>query len=48
MSVDTGGGKLGPISLAPGIGKSNAWTLMCDVFFTIGLLTFNGVAYFTC
>ena len=34
---------LGPVHLAPGISRGNAWTLMYSAFFTIGLLTFVGV-----
>ena len=43
MSIDTGCSKFGPVWLAPGFDKSNAWTLMYAAFFTIGLLTFIGV-----
>ena len=43
MSIDTSCNKFGPIWLSPGVGKSNAWTLMYAAFFTIGLLTFIGI-----
>lgn len=44
IAIDTTGNKFGPVWLTPGIGKSNAWTLMYAAFFTIGLLTFIGVS----
>ncbi|MDX2221246.1 MAG: MFS transporter [Rhodospirillaceae bacterium] len=41
--IDTGCQKWGPVWLAPGVTKINAWTLMYAAFFTIGLLTFVGI-----
>jgi MFS family permease len=42
-STTAGSEKFGPIHLAPGISKTNMWTLIYASFFTIGLLTFVGV-----
>ncbi|MCB2107915.1 MAG: MFS transporter [Rhodobacteraceae bacterium] len=41
--IDTTCTKWGPVWLAHGVSKVNAWTLMYAAFFTIGLLTFIGV-----
>jgi MFS family permease len=41
---DAGNARLGPILLAPGVSRLNMWTLLYAAFFTIGLVTFTGVA----
>ncbi len=43
VNIDRSCVKWGPVWLAPGISKSNMWTLVYAAFFTIGLLTFVGV-----
>lgn len=42
--ADSSGVRFGPVSLAPGISRGNAWSLMGGAFTTIGLLTFVAIA----